>query len=60
MLILKAEAIMKNKDRLPIIPLDFLNASWGMFTTTGNPGYYILYKRILEEEEKEKEKNKFR
>ncbi len=51
---------MKNKDRLPIIPLDFLNASWGMFTTTGNPGYYMLYKRILEEEEKEKEKNKFR
>ena len=51
---------MKNKDQLPIIPLDFLNASWGMFTSTGNPGYYMLYKRILEEEERKEEEKKFR
>ncbi len=51
---------MKKKDQLPIIPVDFVNASWNMFTYTGNPGYYMLYKRVIEQEEREEEKNKFR
>lgn len=24
--------------------------SWGMFTLTGNPAYYLLYKNITEED----------
>jgi hypothetical protein len=29
--------------------------SWGMFTLTGNPAYYMLYKNITGESEKREE-----
>jgi hypothetical protein len=32
--------------------------SWGMFTLTGNPAYYLLYKNISGEEESEEEQRR--
>lgn len=29
---------------------DFLGATWNMFATTGQIGYYLLYKQMLNEE----------
>ncbi len=52
---------MKNKKKKTIeaalltAPLMMSDLTWGAFTGTGNVGYYMLYKDLIEPEELDRE-----
>mgnify|MGYP000929939845 FL=1 len=52
---------MKNKKKKTIeaalltTPLMMSDLTWGAFTGTGNVGYYMLYKDLIEPEELDRE-----
>ena len=54
---------MKNKQKKPIeaalltAPLMMSDLTWGAFTGTGNVGYYMLYKDLIEPDEAEREED---
>lgn len=54
---------MKNKRKKPIdaalavAPLMMSDLTWSAFAGTGNVGYYMLYKNLIEPEETERERD---